>query len=265
MMSDLVGIEIDAGVALLTLNRPERHNAWTMEMRSQYLDALEAARDDDAVRAIVVTGAGDAFCPGADMEMLSDASSGGERAERDERPETLPLSIPKPLIAAINGACAGIGLVHALMCDVRFAAEGAKLTTAFAKVGLIAEYGSSWLLPRIVGAADALDLLLSARVVLAEEARELGLVNRVLPREELLEGALDYARRLASDVSPTAMAVIKQQVYGHLDASFADARADSDRLMVEAFARSDLAEGVAAFTERRPPAFPPVDPAALKG
>jgi enoyl-CoA hydratase/carnithine racemase len=263
-MADLVGFELDAGVALLTLNRPERHNAWTTELRSAYLDALEAARDDDAVRAVVVTGAGDAFCPGADMEMLSGASSGGQRPRADERPETLPLTIPKPLIAAINGACAGIGLVHALMCDVRFAAEGAKLTTAFAKVGLIAEYGSSWLLPRIVGAADALDLLLSARVVLADEARELGLVSRVLPADELLDGALDYARRLASDVSPTAMAVIKQQVYGHLDAPFAQASAESDRLMTEAFSRPDLAEGVAAFTQRRPPDFPPVDPAALR-
>ncbi len=264
-MTDLVGYELDAGVALVTLNRPERHNAWTMELRAAYLDALEAARDDESVRAIVVTGAGDSFCPGADMEMLSGASSGGERAAADERPETLPLSIPKPLICAINGACAGIGLVHALMCDIRFAAEGAKLTTAFAKVGLIAEYGSSWLLPRVVGTANALDLLLSARVVRAEEARTLGLVNRVLPPDELLEGAMEYARVLARDVSPTAMAVIKQQVYGHLDVGLAEAKADSDRLMAEAFDRPDLAEGVAAFTERRAPQFPPVDPSALSG
>jgi enoyl-CoA hydratase/carnithine racemase len=261
-MSDLVRTEVDEGVALLTLHRPERHNAWTFDLRAAYFDALEAARDDERVRAIVLTGAGDAFCPGADMDLLGGRGA-GERTAPDPRPESLPLSVPKPLIAAVNGACAGIGLVHALMCDLRFAAEGAKLTTAFSKVGLIAEYGSSWLLPRLIGVADSLDLLLSSRVVLAEEALRLGLVNRVLPREELLDSALDYARTLAREVSPTSMAIIKRQVYDHLDVGFEQARDESNRLMAEAFDRPDLAEGVAAFTERRPPRFAPVDTGAL--
>jgi enoyl-CoA hydratase/carnithine racemase len=263
-MTDVVQLTVDEGVALITLNRPERLNAWTAEMEEAYFAFLRDCASDVQVRAIVVTGAGRGFCAGADMASLQAIGDGGgvpgdaTRAERT--PQTYPLTVPKPIIAAINGACAGIGLVQALMCDVRFAAEGAKLTSAFARRGLIAEHGISWILPRLVGPSRALDLLLSARVVLAEEAEALGLVNRTLPPGELLEGALSYARDLAANCSPASMATIKRQVYGDLERGLVPALADADKLMLGSLAAPDFVEGVASFLERREPAF-----AALAG
>src|SRR5438874_1551482 len=183
-MSEVVQHEVDGRVALLTLNRPERLNAWTGEMERAYFGALQDCAASQDVRVIVVTGAGRGFCAGADMQDLKAIGNGDvdSAAAADRRPQTFPLTIPKPIIAAINGPCAGIGLVQALMCDIRFAAKGAKLTTAFARRGLIAEHGSSWILPRLIGPARALDLLMSGRIFLAEEAERLGLVNRALPR-----------------------------------------------------------------------------------
>jgi enoyl-CoA hydratase/carnithine racemase len=166
-------------------------------------------------------------------------------------------------VAAINGPCAGIGLVQALMCDVRFAAEGAKLTTAFARRGLVAEHGISWILPRLVGPARALDLLLSGRVVLAQEAAELGLVNRALAPELLLEKTLAYARDLAVNCSPASMATMKRQVYTALQQGLPEALADADRLMLESFTAPDFVEGVTSFIERRDPRFAPLPGQAL--
>src|SRR4029077_6148550 len=170
------------GVALLTLNRPQRLNAWTDEMEHLYFALLDECAASEQVRVIVLTGAGRGFCAGADMQQLQDLSGGtlDEERRKARRPQSFPLSVPKPIIAAINGACAGIGLVQALMCDIRFGADGAKLTTAFARRGLVAEHGISWILPRLIGPARALDLLLSGRVVYAEEAAALGLLNRVV-------------------------------------------------------------------------------------
>ena len=248
---------VEDGVATITLDRPERHNAWTPEMGEQYFDHLERAAADPAVRAIVVTGAGRSFCPGLDMGGLSAVATAGE-AERSTRPQTFPLGIPKPVVAAINGACAGIGLSMALMCDIRFAAAGAKLTTSFARRGLVAEHGTSWILPRLVGTARALDLLLSGRVVLAEEARDLGLVNFVVPPERVLAAAQDYARDVARNASPSSMSVIKRQVLRHLDLTLEEALAESNALMAESLRRPDVAEGVASFVEKRPPRFAPL-------
>jgi enoyl-CoA hydratase/carnithine racemase len=257
--------QVNGSVATITLDRPERHNAWTAEMGEQYFDHLEHAAADPDVRAIVVTGAGRSFCPGLDMGGLASVATAGE-ARGGTRPQTFPLGIPKPIVAAINGACAGIGLSLALMCDIRFAASGAKLTTSFARRGLVAEHGTSWILPRLVGTARALDLLLSARVVLAEEALELGLVNFVLPPEQVLPAALDYAGDLARNASPTSMSVIKRQVLRHLDLTLDGALAESNALMAESLRRPDVAEGVASFVERRQPRFEPLtgpaDPAA---
>ncbi len=257
-MSEVVLKSIQDGVAVLTLNRPERLNAWTVEMEHAYFDMLEECAGEPDVRAIVVTGSGRGFCAGADMQDLQaigDGSLDASQHAAERRPQTFPLSIPKPIIAAINGACAGLGLVHALMCDVRFAAEGAKLTTAFARRGLVAEHGISWMLPRLVGPARALDLLLSGRVVLAEEALELGLVNRVARPDALLEQTLDYARELAVSSSPTSMATIKHQVYADLQRSLPEALTDADQLMLESFAAPDFSEGVTSFLERRDPRF----------
>jgi enoyl-CoA hydratase/carnithine racemase len=259
-MSEVVQHEInDDGVAVLTLNRPDRLNAWTHEMENLYFDLLEDCARDGDVRAIVVTGAGRGFCAGADMDDLQGIGDGvgasAEAAAAERRPQALPLTIPKPIIAAINGPCAGIGLVQALMCDIRFAAEGAKLTTAFARRGLVAEHGISWLLPRLVGPARALDLLLSGRVVLAQEAVQLGLVNRALAPDELLPVALAYARELASLSSPASMATMKRQVYQALEIGLAEATDEADRLMLASFAKPDFGEGVASFVERREPHF----------
>lgn len=260
--TEVVQMQVDDGVALLTLNRPERLNAWTVEMEHEYFALLERCGREPDVRAIVVTGAGRGFCAGADMQELQaigDGTLSGAEHERERRAQTFALSIPKPIVAAINGACAGIGLVQALMCDLRFAAEGAKLTTAFARRGLVAEHGISWMLPRLVGPARALDLLLSGRVVFAEEAHELGLVNRVLPPDSLLEATLDYARELVVNCSPASMATMKRQVYADLQRALPDALAQADQLMLASFTAPDFVEGVTSFLERRDPRFAALD------
>ena len=260
-MSEVVQKTVADGVAVLTLNRPDRLNAWTAEMERAYFGMLAECAASEQVRVIVVTGAGRGFCAGADMQQLQTLGQNGAAAEpaaEDRQAQTFPLSVPKPIIAAINGACAGIGLVQALMCDLRFAAEEAKLTTAFARRGLVAEHGISWILPRLIGPARALDLLLSGRVVLGSEAAALGLVNRALPAETLLEQTLAYARELAVQCSPASMATMKRQVYADLDRGVTDALAGADELMLESFTAPDFVEGVASFVERRDPAFAPL-------
>jgi enoyl-CoA hydratase/carnithine racemase len=258
-MSSVVLKEVQDGVAVLTLNRPDRLNAWTAEMENDYFALLDECAESDEVRVIVVTGAGRGFCAGADMQDLEDLGGADgvpdETRARERRPQSTPLSIPKPIIAALNGPCAGIGLVQALMCDIRFAAEGAKLTTAFARRGLVAEHGIGWILPRLIGPARALDLLLSGRIVLAEEACSLGLVNRVIAPERLLEETLAYARELVVHSSPASMATMKRQVYADLERGLDDAIAEADRLMVASFTAPDFVEGVTSFVERRDPQF----------
>jgi enoyl-CoA hydratase/carnithine racemase len=228
-------------------------------MERAYFGALEdcAARSD--VRAIVVTGAGRGFCAGADMDDLQTiGANGAEAADHDRRPQTFPLTIPKPIVAAINGACAGLGLVQALMCDVRFAAAEAKLTTAFARRGLVAEHGISWILPRLVGPARALDLLLSGRVVLGEEAERLGLVNRAVAGGGVLEEARAYARDLAANCAPSSMAAMKHQVYAALDQDVETALLEANARMQASLGADDFREGVASFLEKRPPDFAPL-------
>jgi enoyl-CoA hydratase/carnithine racemase len=262
VVTEVVQSSVENGVALLTLNRPDRLNAWTGEMERAYFGLLEECGASGDVRVIVVTGAGRGFCAGADMKDLQQLGEGevsqGNGAVEERRPQSYPLSIPKPILAAINGPCAGIGLVQALMCDMRFAAEGAKLTTAFARRGLVAEHGIGWILPRLVGPARALDLLLSGRVVLADEAAELGLVNRTFAPEMLLEEVLAYARDLAVNCSPASMATMKRQVYADLELPLSDALAQADRLMLASFGAPDFVEGVASFVEHREPRFAPV-------
>jgi enoyl-CoA hydratase/carnithine racemase len=260
MSSEAVLSERRGAVAVITLNRPDRLNAWTPAMGRDYHDALEAAAGDPEVRAIVVTGAGRGFCAGADMDNLAEIGPGNHPPVLDTRPVTFPRQLPKPVIAAVNGACAGLGLQLAVVCDLRFAAAGAKLTTAFARRGLIAEHGLSWTLTRLLGPARALDLLLSARVVTAEEALGIGLVDRVVPAGEALDAALAYAQDLAEHCSPTSMAVIKRQVREDLERDLATGYAVAEVEMRASLDRADLAEGVASFVERRVPRFEPLDP-----
>src|SRR5580765_2839721 len=258
--------EVSDRIATITLNRPERMNAWTAIMERDVRHAMETAAADDNVRVIVLTGAGRAFCAGADMEGLkaidpSEIRRGentpfdiNRRSDWHARYAYYP-SIPKPVIGMLNGATAGIGLVHALYCDLRFAADNTVFTTAFARRGLIAEHGISWMLPRLVGHANALDLLMSARRVSSAEALRIGLVNRICPPEKLREETYAYARDLADFVSPSAIAVIKRQLYDVPFQTLAEATIDANREMAVALRGSDFREGVASFMEKRPPRF----------
>lgn len=254
-MEETVVYSQDGPIVTLTLNRPHRLNAWTPEMGSLYFDLLQRATDDPDARVIVVTGAGRAFCAGADMEVLRAIGAGEEERSRDVRRQTFTLSIPKPVIAMINGPVAGIGLIMALMCDIRFAATGAKVTTAFARRGLIAEHGVSWLLPRLLGPARALDLLLSGRTLLTDEAAELGLLNRVVEPGRLAEETYAYARDIAENCSPRSLSVIKRQIWSHLDKDLPFVLEESSDLMVESMKHQDFREGVASYMEKRPPRF----------
>ena len=259
--------EVNEKIATITLHRPDRMNAWTAIMERDVRHAMEAAAADDNVRVIVLTGSGRAFCAGADMEALKGLDPDDIRRaqnlppfDMNRRPDWQTRygyypSIPKPVIGMLNGATAGIGLVHALYCDLRFAADSAVFTTAFARRGLIAEHGISWMLPRIVGHANALDLLMSARRVQGDEALRIGLVNRLYPQEQLREQTYAYARDLADSVSPSAIAVIKRQLYDVPFQTLAEATIDANREMVVALRGSDFREGVASFVEKRPPRF----------
>jgi enoyl-CoA hydratase/carnithine racemase len=244
-------------VLVLTLNRPERMNAWNNELEDRYFALLDEAEDDPEVRALVLTGAGRAFCAGADMANLQRIDQAAGRSVRP-RSRTFPRTLDKPMIAAINGAAAGLGLVEALCCDIRFCTPEAKLTTAFARRGLIAEYGMSWMLPRLVGIGNAYDLALSGRVVRGKEALTMGLVDRLYPAEELLEQTVAYAADLAENCSPTSMAIIKRQLRAHTDTDFETALAQSDELMLASFDLPDVKEGVASYVEKRTPDFAPL-------
>ena len=277
--------EVDDPVATITLNRPAQLNAWTETMANEVRDAVGRAERDPHVVGIVLTGAGKGFCAGADMNRLSSlsgadggggatgADAGAGAAPRRSRPPpptpgdeswgddlrgtyTYLLSVPKPIVGAINGAVAGMGVPIVLSCDVRFMNQDAVLTTSFAQRGLVAEWGLSWLLARLVGPAHALDLLYTARKVKGEEAARIGLVNWALPAEDVLTAAQNYVRDLAMTSSPTSMAIMKRQVYSELHAGLGQAERNAIELMQESFGRPDFAEGVRSFLERRPPDFP---------
>ena len=228
-------------------------------MGERYIQLLVQAANDPHVRVIVVTGAGRGFCAGAEMdEMRPDRLETDVTHAANRYAPIRALSLPKPIIAAINGGCAGIGMVMALMCDLRFAAEGAKITASFSRRGLIAEHASAWLLARLIGPARALDFLLSSRVVTGREALELGLVNKVTKPESLLEETMAYAQDLVRNCSPRSMAVIKRQVYADLEVDLASALKDAFRLEEVSYTWSDFPEGVASFVEHRPPRFEPL-------
>jgi enoyl-CoA hydratase/carnithine racemase len=250
--------EVHDKVALITLNRPDRLNAWNGDLARGYFSSLDRAVADPGVGVIVVTGAGRGFCAGADMDVLQGIGSGagaGDGEAPETRDATYAMSLPKPVIAAVNGACAGLGFVHAVACDLRFAAEGAKFTSAFSRRGLVAEHGISWTLPRLVGQATALDILLSGRVFLADEAAEMGLVNRLCKPESLLDDTMAYAADMATNAAPLSMAVMKHQVYTHPQLSLGDAMEESNRFMAASLKRPDFKEGVSSFLEKRPPSF----------
>jgi enoyl-CoA hydratase/carnithine racemase len=260
-------------VATITLNRPDKLNAWTALMESEVRSHMENAEQDDEVRVIVLTGAGRGFCAGADMSLLSAVADRGlddrgrEQVLRDganRREGAAPdfqkkysyfPAIGKPVIAAINGPVVGLGLVITLYCDLRLASDASRFSTTFARRGLIAEYGMAWMLPRIIGIANALDLLFSARTIDAPEALRMGLVNRVFPQETFLEKTQESAQELASTVSPRSLRIIKRQVYEAMSQPLAEAFDISVREMMACFRTEDFKEGVAHFVEKRPAAF----------
>ncbi len=269
--------QVDDPVAVITLNRPQALNAWTNRMAAEVRHAVFAAERDPAVVGIVITGAGRAFCAGADMNMLQGIGAGEARVETEgdgldltpnhpipadfDGEYTYLLSIRKPVIAALNGAVAGMAVPIALCCDLRFMAEDAPLLTAFSHRGLIGEWGLAWLLPRLVGTGHALDLMFSSRRVSGTEAAAMGLVNRALPADQVLPAAVDYVKDLAAKASPTSLAIMKEQVYSELTATLGPSEKDARRRMVESFGRPDFKEGVDSFVQKRPPSFPRLGPA----
>lgn len=244
------------GVAVLRFNRPDRLNGMTGNMEVAYYERLLAAEADPEVRAIVVTGEGRGWCPGADL--AAERGPDDEPLPNTKLPTTIPLGIGKPMIAAINGPCAGMAFALALQCDVRIAVPGVKFTTAFAQRGLVAEYGLAWLLNEIAGRAVALDLLLSARVLRSEEMLELGLLTRIVEPDALLDSAIETARQLGTTSSPASMATIKHQVNRVPQQSAVEAMAEADALMYESLEGADVREGITSFLEKRPAAFAPL-------
>ena len=267
-----VQYEVDEGVAVITLHRPERGNAWTGPMELEYRRALHLAEQDPAVGAIVITGAGRSFCVGADSRALDGIAESGDYDSGVREPlppvgdpdhpvsstrHAFLLTIAKPVIAAVNGGVAGVGFVIMCCTDVRFAAAGAKITSSFAKLGLPAEHGVSWLLTRLIGAGPATELLLSSRILTAEEAAGVGLVSQVHPPEELLPTTLAYARTLARERSPAAIRVMKRQLLDDTSRSLPESAAEAVALMEAMVGEDDFREGAAALAEQRPPRFRP--------
>ncbi len=267
--------EVAEQVATITLDRPERLNAWTSRMNFEYRALLQRASEDPGVRVIVVTGSGRGFCAGAESDDLAGHVERGSYRSWDAddparpgygvRPEfdaelAYHFGIPKPIIAAVNGPAAGIGFALSCYCDIRIAAAGAKLTTAHGKLGLPCAFGLAWLLPRLIGQARALELILSSRTFTTEEALTFGLVSDVVPAEQLADRVGEYARALATTVSPASMASSKLQVYEAFHLTAAQAVAKAEALLGPMMAGPDYREGVAALREKRPPRF--ADPAA---
>ncbi|HEX5008595.1 MAG TPA: enoyl-CoA hydratase [Hyphomonadaceae bacterium] len=261
----------DNGVFVITLNRPDKLNAWRGEMDRDVRAAMRAASTDDSVRVIVLTGAGKGFCAGADMGLLQTIQSGDAKAGRSVvnahqpwDPQANPNfqkqyswfpAVPKPIIAAINGAAAGLGLIIALYCDIRFASDAAKFTTAFSRRGLVAEHGISWLLPRITGFAHAADLLYSARVITAQEALQMGLVSRVIPAATFEADVMAYARMLATEVSPRSLREMKREIWNAQFQPLGEAIDAANADMPPSFQSEDFKEGIAHFVEKRAPRF----------
>jgi enoyl-CoA hydratase/carnithine racemase len=261
-------------VATITLNRPDKLNAWTGTMEQEVRAAMQQAESDAAVRVIILTGSGRGFCAGADMSLLDsiaqqglgdqgrehvlrNSGNGGRAGTRPDFQKKYSYfpSIQKPVIAAVNGPAVGLGFIITLYCDLRFASDTARFGTAFAKRGLIAEYGIAWMLPRLIGPANAMDMLFSARLVDASEALRMGLVNQVFPQDTFMQSVNAYAKDLANNVSPRSLRVIKEQVYNGMFQTLSEAFDGAELEMVKSLQCEDFKEGVAHFLEKRAPAF----------
>ena len=270
-------VNTDKGVTTITLNRPDKLNAWTPTMGNEVKNAIEVAGQDKECRCIIVTGSGRGFCAGADMGGLKNRADGSGakpievdmeiksyKADKGLGPDIIDdfegrfaymYNCPKPIIAMVNGACAGIGLIFTLYADLRFVNQDAKLTTAFASRGLIAEHGIAWMLPRLIGEANALDLLLTARIFKGDEAASMGLANKSLPAEELANYVNDYAENMAHKASPRSLAIMKRQIRASYSQTFIKSLEEANEQMLASFEEFDFKEGVNSFMEKRPPKF----------
>lgn len=261
----------DGHVATIALNRPDKLNAWTTTMETEVRSAVEAADANEAIRIIIITGEGRGFCAGADMNLLSSAMTQDNGADKSPEPAaggsdgdpvernyqqrfSYLLRVTKPVVAAINGPCAGMGLCMTLFCDMRFMADHTKLTTAFSRRGLVAEHGIAWMLPRLVGPMNAVDLLYSGRSVDATEAETMGLVWK-LPEDGFLEAVQSWAAQLVTRSSPRSIRVMKRQIFDSLFQDLSESWEMADREMVKSFSCEDFREGVAHFLEKREPRF----------
>jgi len=257
-MSEII-YEVSDPVATITLNRPERLNAMTNALFRDFRAAIDTAAADPHVVGIVVTGAGRAFSAGLDTDALAaiaeaGAADGGAVSHGRGGLFSYLTEVPKPIIAAVNGVVAGGGYVLATMCDLRIGSPAARFTTVFSKRGLVAEHGVTWTTPRLVGMGRALDLLWTSRMVDAEEAYRIGLLE-YLVADPVVE-AQEYIERLAATVSPTAMADTKRMVWDHAGLDIDTSLDDIVEVVGAQFGRPDIAEGVNSFLEKRPPAFP---------
>ncbi|BBL79273.1 enoyl-CoA hydratase [Rubrobacter xylanophilus] len=260
----------ESGVATVWLDRPERRNSWTGRMHDEYRWIMKQLDDDPRVRVIVLTGSGESFCVGADSKALQSyvgadrydpaLSEDAERPGYGVRPEfdadmAWQFGMRPPIIAAVNGACAGIAVALVSFCDIRFAVEGAKVTTAAPKLGLPAEYGLSWIIPRLVGVTHAADILLSGRVLLAEELKSMGFFNNVFPKDEFEERVYEYAHMLAG-LSPASTSTTKRQLYEDLIRTNVGESIEHSKKLIEKLMQGpDYKEGVTAFLEKREPRF----------
>ncbi len=266
--------EVDSGIATIWLNRPHRMNAWTGRLHTEYRYLLAKADADDAVQAIVISGRGKGFCVGGDSQALEGhadrgsydpgtsadiANPGYGIAEEFDAPFAYHFGLTKPCIAAINGPAAGVGLALACFADIRFAVPGVKFTTAHGKLNLPAEYGLSWMLPRIVGLGRANDLLLTSRVFTSDEAFELGLVNALYAPDELMASTYDYVRRMITTVSPNSLRQTRWQIYRDLHRDVATSVRESEKLLNTMIGEADYKEGVRAFIEKRQPRWPSLE------
>jgi enoyl-CoA hydratase/carnithine racemase len=260
--------EVSNLVATITLNRPDKLNAWTRQMEAEVTGAIRSAAADDSVRIIIISGAGKGFCAGADLSLLDAmaASNGAAAAGLSiEGPPDAPaefrfkhawlLSVPKPIIAAIHGPCVGLGFVVSLYCDFRYVAENAKFSVIFSKRGLVAEYGIAWMLPRLVGLANAIELVFTSKMFDAREALRIGLATRILPEENFLAQVQEIAHEMAATVSPRSMAVMKRQIYQALDQTLGQSFESAIEEMRASMGAEDFREGIRHFLEKRAPAF----------
>ena len=249
--------DVDDHVATITLNRPEKMNAWNGTMAEELSDALQAANTDDNVRAVVLTGSGRAFCAGADLDGGGQtfASADGEQDQQGLNNRSVyPNEIAKPVIAAINGGAVGIGMTYPMLCDIRLAAAGAKMGFVFTRRGMMPELAAHLLVQRVAGLSNAADVLLSGRIFLAEEALELGIVSKVFPKDELLQAAQDMARDYVN-TAPASVAVTKRLLWQGLDSSPEKMMKAEGPMFAWIGNQADANEGVMSFLEKRDPAW----------